>query len=303
MRSSIKAPSTLLSALLLLTLLSGCASPSRPGTIRLHYLIAEGELDVEDKYSSVVQVIIPNKGSCSGVAVSQHLVLTAAHCLCLPPPEMLRSNTTYSAARSTAQNTVVLKCSETVQIIATLYASTPEKPKALPYEGPVRIQVHEAYTFQTDDDGEVVRSEMDLAAIHLGGVLEGVKVDGHIPAREVQATEFLVAVGYGPTGKKMGGSRYFGSAKILKLETSSSKDRVFAFGSAGVPFREVYALKGDSGGPCFRERPDGSRWLIGILSHGAELDGAPITFFTSTFHHREWISRQEFLSHQYAESL
>lgn len=281
--------------------LNGCASNPQPSPFRLEYLIAGGEQDVDNDYSSVVQVLVPDKGACSGVLAGPNLVLTAAHCLCLPPPDELEANKIYSVTGVKRENELGLKCSQTVQIKATLYTS--EEPQDIFFDGRVRIQVHDSYMFQTDQDSDVVRSEMDLAAVYLGSPLAGVKSDGRIPDREIHAAEFLVAVGFGHTGKrKMGGVRYFGTAKVLDLEISTSADKVFAFGRAGVPFRSVYALKGDSGGPCFREEPNGPRWLIGILSHSAELDGVPVTFFTSTFHHREWIKRQKALSEQYANS-
>lgn len=287
--------------LVALVFLGGCAGRPPPGPFHLQYLIAGGDQDVENNYSSVVQVTVPDKGSCSGVLASPNLVLTAAHCLCLPGPDKIEANKIYSAAGGRRENEVGLNCSRTAQIQATLY--TPGGPQDIPFRGPIRIQVHERYRFQTDDKAGVVRSEMDLAAIYLGGPLEGVKLDGHIPEREVQAAEFLVAVGFGPPSKnKKGGTRYFGSAKVLDLDVQTGADKVFAFGRAGVPFRNVYALQGDSGGPCFREDPDGPRWLIGILSHSVGEDEDLITFFTSTFHHREWINRQKALSAQYAAS-
>jgi secreted trypsin-like serine protease len=82
----------------------------------------------------------------------------------------------------------------------------------------------------------------------------------------------------------------------MGLSLSGGADSVFAFGRLEVPLREVKALTGDSGGPCFREDTAGQRWLAGIISYSKTIDGELITIFTSTFHHRAWINQQKDVS-------
>jgi secreted trypsin-like serine protease len=64
----------------------------------------------------------------------------------------------------------------------------------------------------------------------------------------------------------------------------SYKRATFLFRAAGA-----HTHAGDSGGPCFRETPEG-RWLVGINSGHANSGTA--SWFTSTFHFRAWIAEQ-----------
>lgn len=298
---------------MVLAVLGGCAGSPPKSEGRVTYLISGGVPDLTDQYSSVVRVIIPTKGTCSGVLVNPQLVLAAAHCFCLPAHGTLAANQTYAVTRTSPGNHVPLKCNQNARIVATLYAPPDDFPRAkgdvnrgyaarlaepisIIYDGPVRTAIHEGYTFRTDEDATIIDSEMDLAAIHLSGSFQGVGFEDKLPDQEAQPGEFFVAVGYGPTESQERGWRHFGSAKVMDLALSGGADKVFAFGRREVPLREVKALTGDSGGPCFREDTAGHRWLSGIISYSKIIDGELITSFTSTFHHRAWITRQKNLS-------
>lgn len=300
MDSGVKARATSIARVAAFVLLNACAGSTAPPTGRLIYLIANGTEDGKDLYSSVVQVIVPSRGGCSGVLAGPNLVLTAAHCLCIPPQGELRPNATYAVSHSNRENVVDLKCSKTVEVIAELYGQA--TAGARPFTGAIRVQVHEGYAFQTNGAADIIGSQMDLAAVYLGEKFEGVRVDGSILDREVRTGDLLVAVGYGPTETAPPGTRYFGMARVLETALPSGQDKLLAFGRAGVPFRDAYALRGDSGGPCFHEDDTGRRWFVGIMSHSREQADDPITFFTSAFRHREWIDRQKLLSEQYART-
>jgi secreted trypsin-like serine protease len=67
------------------------------------------------------------------------------------------------------------------------------------------------------------------------------------------------------------------------ITTREAKE--FRFSTGGVQ-----VLSGDSGGPCFRETPEGC-WLVGIS--GGFAKGGHESWFTSTFYYRDWIERQK----------
>ena len=166
MDSGVKARATPIARIAAFVLLNACAGSTAPPTGRLTYLIANGTEDGKDLYSSVVQVIVPSRGGCSGVLAGPNLVLTAAHCLCIPPQGELRPNTTYAVSHSNRENMVDLKCSKTVEVIAELYGQA--TAGARPFTGAIRVQVHEGYAFQTNGAADIIGSQMDLAAVYLG---------------------------------------------------------------------------------------------------------------------------------------
>jgi hypothetical protein len=154
------------------------------------------------------------------------------------------------------------------------------------------VQTHPGYEFATDDKGGVVYSMMDLAAIHLEKPFNDIRVDGQLPAGEVQPEEALTAVGYGEAPDGRMHRRYFGTNKIMDIYITVGGDGVFAFRGQDAQGRGAHAMRGDSGGPCFREDMKGNRWLTGIISTGKVVDGVRVSAFTSTFHHRAWIQEQ-----------
>jgi hypothetical protein len=154
------------------------------------------------------------------------------------------------------------------------------------------VQTHPGYEFATDDTGGVVYSVMDLAAIHLEKPFNGIRADGRLPAREVQPEEVLTAVGYGEAPDGYSHRRYCGTNKVMDIHIMVGRDGVFAFRGQDAQGRGAHAMRGDSGGPCFREDAKGNRWLTGIISTGKVVNGMRVSAFTSTFHHRAWLQEQ-----------
>ena len=282
-------------AMLMLSLAAGCAASSQADTAppSWEYLISSGRWDDGNRYASVVEVVTA-RGTCSGVLARKSLVFTAAHCLCLP--DTLKPKRVYSHGRATTGR-VKLACEEQATVTAVLYAKQATSGADLQPTPRVQtrrgsVQTHPGYEFATDDKSGVVYSVMDLAAIHLEKPFNGIRVDGRLPAQEVQPEEALTAVGYGEASDGSRHRRYFGTNKIMDIHIMVGGDGVFAFRGQDAQERGAHAMRGDSGGPCFREDTKGNRWLTGIISTGKVVNGMHVSAFTSTFHHRTWIQEQ-----------
>jgi hypothetical protein len=281
--------------MLMLSLAAGCAASPQADTAspNWEYLISSGRWDEGNRYASVVQVAT-GRGTCSGVLARKSLVFTAAHCLCLP--DTLTPKRVYSHGRVTIGR-VKLACEEQATVTAVLYtkqATGGADPQHTPGKQTHRgsVQTHPGYEFATDDKGAVVYSVMDLAAIHLEKPFNGIRVDGQLPAQEVQPEEALTAVGYGEASDGSMYRRFFGTNKVMDIHIIVGGDGVFTFRGQDAQGRGAHAMRGDSGGPCFREDAKGNRWLTGIISTGKAVKGMRMSAFTSTFHHRAWLQEQ-----------
>jgi hypothetical protein len=290
-----------LGAVAILMLLSevGCAAGPQVDTrsSSWEYLISDGQPDARNHYSSVVQ-ITTGRGTCSGVLAQRSLVLTAAHCLCLPAPLALGRVYKYQQGGGlTRTGPVKLVCEENAAVTAVLYGRTrvngadpQSSPETRTRVGSVRI--HHGYEFSTDAEGGISYSLMDLAAIHLEKPFDDIRVDGQLPTREVQPEEVLTAAGYGSSSSGTQGTRSFGANKVMEINIMVGGDGVFAFRGQDARGRGAHATRGDSGGPCFREDKRGNRWLAGIITTGKVVNGMRVSAFTSTFHHRAWLQEQ-----------
>ena len=122
--------------------------------------------------------------------------------------------------------------------------------------------------------------------VRLEKSIEGLKSDFKFPAQEVSIDEQLTVVGFGAAqyGGKADGIRRVGYNSVTDIVLSSGGTGSFLFRGTGA-----HTQAGDSGGPCFRENPEG-RWLVGINSGHANK--GRVSWFTSTFHYRTWIAEQ-----------
>lgn len=256
----------------LLLLASGCAS-----TPESYFAVARGVNDYANHYRSTV-LVSTSAGACSGVLIAPRLVLSSAHCFCLPKTFQTRAGTwIYTSA----------KCEQTATIDAYRYQQENGVWVEVPqrYEG--TVVAHESFRSEVQD-GKVKSHHADLAVIQLKEAVAGINPDGNMPEVEVKPNESLVVVGFGPGVDKgaFDGIRRFGRNLVTEV-TTTREIQEFRFTTG-----EVHVLSGDSGGPCFRETDEG-RWLVGISGGFTKAKGGQESWFTSTFYYRSWIERQK----------
>ena len=250
--------------------------------MRFMILNAEGE-DVGNRYLSTLAVG-PSK-LCSGVLVHPHLVLTTAHCVCLPQQGVKRLDTTACAKRTEVTSFLYVRENAAWQMVLQTQQGT--------------VRAHENFVALLNDDMSVMGATSDLAVVLLEKPMENVPVGFQLTNSAVEIDDELVVVGFGNTKveqKKPESRRFFGRNTVTQKSRSNltnmkDKDISFQFERRGT-----HAYSGDSGGPCFREDGQG-RWLVGIVSLGTE----GISRFTSLHPHLLWLKDQLARAEQLAE--
>src|SRR5688572_1574840 len=117
---------------------SGCAS-----TPESYFAVARGVNDYANRYRSTVLVSTPI-GNCSGVLIAPRLVLSSAHCFCLPINFATRAGTWVY----TTQNA---KCEQTASVRAVRYRQEGGEWGGVPelYEG--TVVAHESFRSEVQD--------------------------------------------------------------------------------------------------------------------------------------------------------
>jgi hypothetical protein len=256
----------------LLFLASGCAS-----TPESYFAVAGGTDDYANRYRSTV-LVKTSAGECSGVLIAPRLVLSSAHCFCLPKNFLSRAGTWVYANET---------CQQKAAIIAYRYQQENGEWVDVPDVIQGTVIAHEDFRSEVQD-GKVKSHRADLAVVQLEEPVAGINPDGNMPEVEVRPNEPLVVVGFGPSSEKGVdlGVRRFGKNLVTEVITTR-ETKEFRFTAGGV-----HVLAGDSGGPCFRETEEG-RWLVGISGGFTKTRGGHESWFTSTFYYRSWIERQK----------
>jgi len=238
--------------------------------------ISHGTPDVANRYRSVVSVS-NGKGTCSGVLAAPRLVLSAAHCFCLPHDEKQTMINGSNCAKGAAVSSYFYRRAEGVWV--------PSKDVTVG-----RVIVNESFRSEIGRIGGrmLIKSKVaDLAAIHLERELANTAVEDRLGG-EVSLKEELTLVGYGVTSPDGidSGTRRFGRNIVTELrlaDDGNGQEIRFRFPGA-------HTHSGDSGGPCFREQ-GAERWLVGI-NGGYVSQGRMESWFTSIASHQEWIQKQ-----------
>ncbi len=237
-----------------------------------------GEVDGENRYRQAVMVTVLSGGegvrSCSGTAISRHVVLTAGHCVC--------TKRQLAPTESGAQAFVdASACFDEAEVTTLVYTSRPEPGWTLwdsqgtSHGG--RVQPHPALRIVLDEEGRVSASRADLALIFLSRPLgfPGLPLGDE----DVRVGESITIVGYGydEDADVSGSERRFNTNKVTRLMTPED-ERVLIQQPGDHRYRQ------DSGGPCLRQGVKGPS-LVGISSRWLGEGAA----FTSIHGYKDWL--------------
>jgi hypothetical protein len=238
-----------------------------------------GKLDTANQYLFTVLIeahASPPMGEalkCSGVLIAPRLVLTAGHCVCLPP--------STPPAAAVIDNSA---CANTAILTATTYLPQ-ERGKSQSatigqYEGV--IHPHPELEILLDEQGRVTSGHADLAVIILNTPLPEDLRPVELAETEVELHAPLLMVGVGHTDGISAdpfGQRRFNRTRVAS--PPAGQERIFL----DPPKQPLFA--NDSGGACVREAAQGSE-LIGISNRGLGTGST----CTSTYFHRAWLQNE-----------
>lgn len=255
-------------------------------------VISKSTLDKSNRYAAVV-LVDGGRGTCSGVLTSPRSVLTAGHCVCAQ-----RAVNPGQAGSGTLIDKTT--CARTAWIKVVTYQAK-SNPIIQVISG--TVTPHDDLKIIYDDEEKEVSSNADIAVIAMREPPRGVN-PLRLAKELVQYTQPVTLVGYGSDAPDVGmeGTRRFGFNEIASISESGATFLVGKPIQIQRPYKPKemllvreegsYSLKGDSGGPCLRER-DGVMELVGIAKtrYG---DHALVQFseYTSISFYVEWLRRE-----------
>lgn len=241
-------------------------------------LLLAGELDRENRYPSTVVVHTSVNGQekrCSGVLLDRRVVLTTGHCVCAQQTSA-QPNGKPQALFDPAN------CAKTANVKTIMYTPAKGIPDGANsstnlYSGPV--QPHPRFKVLLDEMGGVVSSVADLAVIRLKSPVEEKVTPVALANTEAQPLESILIVGqaYDEIEDIYDEGRRFSKNTVTRSPVPDD-ERILVKQPGG------HTYKGDSGGPCLRER-SGHTELIGVSSRKLGTGAA----CTSIHAHRDWL--------------
>ncbi|WP_224371983.1 trypsin-like serine protease [Hyalangium versicolor] len=260
----------------------GIPSPDFAGAVVFETV---GEPDADNRFPSVVMIhpqMSPGSGrirECSGVIVAPRLVLTAGHCVCQ------RRQVSVSGS-DPEQRVDGTSCARSAIATVFFYDQATHQPRqiggATSQQHPGRIRPHPQLEVRLKEGEDVLSSHADLALI----LLEEPVPSGFRPARLAKTSARLddtltrVGFGYDEAQGALDGRRLVHQSKVLK-SLSDTDERFLLENSDDSIFR------GDDGGPCFREAPDGPE-VVGISTTGLGREAS----MTDLSPFRAWLLRE-----------
>lgn len=276
-------------------------------------VMSESHLDSQNRYLPALAITTtfqhPERGTdirtCSGVLIHPRVVLTAGHCVCherkAAPPEASDTSTVDSSTCAKASRVEALRYEADEQGATRVEALGSYSGRVEPH-GSLRILYKEVDT----EGGRQTSAEFstaDLAVIILDRPMPEEVRPVVLAEQSVWLKERVLMVGYGATSDTMRATRpvrRYGENEVASIREDGATfyvgrqyeiEPMYRGEKPGlVRVKGSYAERGDSGGPCFRERK-GKLELVGV-ARSTLSPPVVLSSYTSVPRYLTWIRQK-----------